>query len=63
MLLADESIGSALGMQKWVCHEEFKKLSVGFALDEGQASPSEAFTVFYGERVPWCELNLLCYLI
>jgi len=31
----------------------FNKLNVGVALDEGLASPTDVFTVFYGERVPW----------
>lgn len=32
---------------------EFKSLRVGFALDEGIASPDESFHVFYGERAIW----------
>lgn len=27
----------------------------GFGLDEGLANETNKFTVFYGERVPWCE--------
>lgn len=34
----------------------FKKLNIGFCLDEGLANPTNAFTVFYGERSAWCEL-------
>ncbi|XP_062596830.1 aminoacylase-1-like isoform X2 [Saccostrea cucullata] len=49
----DEEIGGKLGMGKFVKHEEFKKLNVGFGLDEGLANPTDAFTVFYGERTPW----------
>jgi len=49
----DEEIGGVLGMKQFVKHEEFKKLNVGFALDEGLANPSDAFTVFYGERSLW----------
>ncbi|XP_078340766.1 aminoacylase-1-like isoform X2 [Crassostrea virginica] len=49
----DEEIGGKLGMAKFVEHEEFKKLNVGFAMDEGLANPTDAFTVFYGERTPW----------
>ncbi|CAH1782537.1 unnamed protein product [Owenia fusiformis] len=49
----DEEIGGKLGMKLFVHHEDFKKLNVGFALDEGLANPTEKFTVFYGERSPW----------
>jgi len=49
----DEEIGSALGMEKFVLMKEFQDLEIGFALDEGLANPSDAFTVFYGERSPW----------
>lgn len=51
--IPDEEIGGKLGMAKFVQHEEFKKLNVGFGLDEGLANPTDAFTVFYGERIPW----------
>ncbi|XP_056000913.1 aminoacylase-1-like isoform X2 [Ostrea edulis] len=51
--MPDEEIGGKLGMAKFVQHEEFKKLNVGFALDEGLANPAEAFTVFNGERSGW----------
>ena len=37
-------------MAKFVSTSEFLKLNVGFALDEGQADPSDQFTLFYGER-------------
>jgi aminoacylase len=40
-------------MKLLVHHEEFKRLNVAFALDEGIASPKEALKVFYGERMPW----------
>lgn len=33
--------------------DEFKKLNVGFVLDEGQASPTDEFRVFYADRLPW----------
>ncbi len=41
-------------MIKFVQREEFKELNVGFCLDEGLANPTDAFTVFYAERSPWC---------
>jgi len=49
----DEEIGGLLGMKKFVQMQEFKKLNVGFALDEGYANPSEKFSLFYGERNAW----------
>ena len=52
---SDEEIGGTLGMGKFVEREEFKRMNVGFGLDEGLANPTEAFTVFNGERSPWCE--------
>lgn len=55
--IADEEIGGKNGMFEFVKTEMFKKMNVGFALDEGYANPTEKFTVFYGERAPWCE----CY--
>uniref|UniRef100_A0AAR2L2W8 N-acyl-L-amino-acid amidohydrolase n=1 Tax=Pygocentrus nattereri TaxID=42514 RepID=A0AAR2L2W8_PYGNA len=55
----DEEVGGHKGMESFINHPEFKKLNVGFALDEGLANPTEAFTVFYGERNPWCKCTLL----
>lgn len=49
----DEEIGGKNGMFEFVKTEMFKKMNVGFALDEGYANPTEKFTVFYGERAPW----------
>lgn len=47
----DEEVGSLLGMMKWVKHEEFLALNVGYALDESLPNPTDAFTVFRGERI------------
>ncbi|XP_055958164.1 aminoacylase-1 isoform X1 [Patella vulgata] len=49
---SDEEIGST-PQSLFVHHDEFKKLNVGFALDEGIANPGEEFRVFYGERSIW----------
>lgn len=49
----DEEMGGAKGMAKWVDSDDFKKLNVGFALDEGIASTDNSVTVFYGERTVW----------
>uniref|UniRef100_A0A8C3UKT4 N-acyl-L-amino-acid amidohydrolase n=1 Tax=Catharus ustulatus TaxID=91951 RepID=A0A8C3UKT4_CATUS len=51
----DEEVGGHKGMEMFVKRPEFKALNVGFAMDEGLASPSDTFSVFYGERSPWCE--------
>ncbi|XP_053377243.1 aminoacylase-1-like [Mercenaria mercenaria] len=56
----DEEIGGVLGMKLFVKHEEFKKLNIGFALDEGLANPKDAYTVFYGERCCWW-LHVICH--
>ncbi|KAM5293034.1 aminoacylase-1 isoform 1-T1 [Ctenodactylus gundi] len=49
----DEEIGGFQGMQLFVQRPEFQALKIGFALDEGLANPTNAFTVFYSERVIW----------
>ncbi|RMX44798.1 hypothetical protein pdam_00016343 [Pocillopora damicornis] len=55
----DEEIGGVDGMEKFVEMDDFKSLNVGFALDEGLANPTDAFTVFYGERSVWW-LKVIC---
>ncbi|XP_051841376.1 aminoacylase-1 isoform X1 [Antechinus flavipes] len=49
----DEEVGGHKGMELFVKRPEFQALRAGFALDEGLASPTETFTVFYSERSPW----------
>lgn len=49
----DEEIGGKDGMASFVSKNTFKDLNVGFALDEGLASPTEEFRLFYGERACW----------
>ncbi|XP_055708969.1 aminoacylase-1-like [Phlebotomus papatasi] len=49
----DEEVG-LLGMASFVQTADFRTLNVGFALDEGIASPTEIFPVFYAERSCWC---------
>lgn len=46
----DEEIGGEAGMGKLVASEKFKKMNIGFGLDEGLANPTEAFSLYYGER-------------
>ncbi|XP_069331890.1 aminoacylase-1 [Eulemur rufifrons] len=49
----DEEIGGHRGMELFVERPEFRALRAGFALDEGLANPTDAFTVFYSERSVW----------
>ncbi|XP_008055992.1 aminoacylase-1 isoform X3 [Carlito syrichta] len=51
--LKDEEVGGHQGMELFVQQPEFQALRAGFALDEGLANPTDAFTVFYSERSPW----------
>ena len=48
--IADEELGGHEGMAKFVVSKEFKQLNIGFALDEGLASPTETIPLYYGER-------------
>ena len=56
----DEEVGGPWGMLNFVKHEEFKAMNVGFALDEGIASPTPVFSVFYGERQPF-SIDICCH--
>eukprot|EP00612_Vaucheria_litorea_P001199 CAMPEP_0171451930 /NCGR_PEP_ID=MMETSP0945-20130129/239_1 /TAXON_ID=109269 /ORGANISM="Vaucheria litorea, Strain CCMP2940" /LENGTH=420 /DNA_ID=CAMNT_0011976491 /DNA_START=27 /DNA_END=1289 /DNA_ORIENTATION=- len=50
----DEEIGGTEGMVSFVKSDFWKSMQpIGFAFDEGLACPENAFTVFYGERIPW----------
>jgi len=49
----DEEVGGYKGMNCFVKSPEFQKLNVGFAMDEGIASPDESYHVYYGERAIW----------
>ncbi|KAF1779487.1 Peptidase M20, dimerization domain [Phytophthora cactorum] len=54
LFVPDEEIGGVDGMEAFIASEQYKSIQpVAFALDEGLANPNDAFTVFYGERVPW----------
>lgn len=59
MFVPDEETGGVLGMKKFVPTVEFEALNVGFSLDEGLASPTEEFPVYYAERSIWRE----CFMI
>jgi aminoacylase len=49
----DEEIGGAAGMGAFVASARFASLRVGLELDEGWATPSDVFPVFFAERCPW----------
>ncbi|KAL2520336.1 Peptidase M20/M25/M40 family protein [Forsythia ovata] len=49
----EEEVGGFDGMAKFVKSEEFKKLNVGFVLDEGQALTTDEFRTFYADKSPW----------
>ena len=46
-------------MAKFVTSQELKMLNIGFALDEGLASPDEEIPLYYGERnVFWVKFHI-----
>jgi aminoacylase len=47
-----------LGFAPFLETKEFQEMNVGVALDEGQASTGEEFSVYYGERLSWCKDSL-----
>ncbi|KAL6506779.1 hypothetical protein OROHE_022216 [Orobanche hederae] len=49
----DEEIGGHDGAVKFANSDIFKNMNVGIVLDEGLASPTENYRLFYGERCPW----------
>jgi aminoacylase len=58
-MFTDEEIGGTDGMEKFVKTQDFKNLNVGFALDEGMASPNDEFLLYYGERSIWRKYAIL----
>ncbi|CAG9787633.1 unnamed protein product [Diatraea saccharalis] len=55
----DEEIGGRMGMGEFVKTKDFKKLNVGFALDEGIASATSHYLVYNGEKSIW-HLTIIC---
>lgn len=60
MFVPDEEVGGYLGMEKFVKTNEFKALNVCFSLDEGIASPTEAFDLYNAERTIW-QIEFICH--
>lgn len=50
----DEEVGGALGMKAFVKSEAFKKMNIGFALDEACASTTDEIYLFNAERTICC---------
>ncbi|EDW42720.1 aminoacylase-1 [Drosophila sechellia] len=51
--VADEEMGGRYGMRPFVPTDDFRALNVGFAMDEGLASPDDHLPLFYAERAVW----------
>ncbi|CAN6476622.1 unnamed protein product [Victoria cruziana] len=49
----DEEVGGHDGVELFVESEVYRSMNVGIVLDEGLASETDEFRVFYGERCPW----------
>lgn len=47
---ADEEVGGRRGMGAFLKSPEFKSMNISLALDEGAATPTDEFPIFYGER-------------
>ncbi|CAF1166476.1 unnamed protein product [Adineta steineri] len=50
LFVPDEEIGGVRGMNKLIKLDQFKALNIGLVLDEGLASETDVFQVYYGER-------------
>jgi aminoacylase len=53
LLVPDEEVGGQRGMKALLASERINSLNPALVLDEGLASPSEKYSVFYGERKIW----------
>ncbi|KAF5276177.1 hypothetical protein FQA39_LY18599 [Lamprigera yunnana] len=51
--VSDEETGGLEGMMVFSKTTDFKKLNIGFALDEGNPSPDDSLLAFYGEKRSW----------
>lgn len=57
----DEERGGFTGMGKFIESDAFRQLNIGFGLDEGIASPTEVYPVFYAERSVWSKCKSICF--
>ena len=53
LIVPDEEVGGARGMKAFLASSRVRAMNPALVLDEGLASPSDKFTVFYGERKIW----------
>jgi aminoacylase len=53
LFVPDEETGGVEGMGVFVASDRFRRLNVGFAIDEGLCSPTDVIPVFFGERAVW----------
>ena len=56
----DEEIGGDEGMGSFVKSEDFKRMNVGFMIDESCASPKDFIVLFNVERSCWGESFSIC---
>ncbi|XP_018797469.1 PREDICTED: aminoacylase-1-like isoform X1 [Bactrocera latifrons] len=49
----DEEISGILGMKCFVHTEDFRKLNVGFCLDEGVVNVKDEYVVYYAQKTIW----------
>jgi aminoacylase len=53
LIVPDEEVGGNRGMKLLLTSAVVRAMNPAFVLDEGLASPSDKYTVFYGERKIW----------
>ena len=51
----DEEKPTPGNMENFIKTDHYKELNIGFALDEGIASPTDVCQMFYAERQIWCK--------
>lgn len=61
IFVPDEEINGTYGMDGFTATKQFADLNVGFALDEGEPSPTEDLIVYYGERSSCGKCHLLTF--
>ncbi|CAG4986002.1 unnamed protein product [Colias eurytheme] len=59
-ILPDEEVGGFRGIKEFVKTDFFKRLNVGFALDEGLTNQDNLFLATYQDRRPW-QINMTIY--
>ncbi|XP_045485702.1 aminoacylase-1A [Pieris rapae] len=59
-VLPDEEVGGFRGIKAFIKSGDFKRLNVGFVLDEGLTSPDNTYLATYMDRRPW-QINMTFY--